>query len=55
MDLPPRLTAQPSEVGTAVLRAVERKQNVIYVRRIWWLVMTIITALPEAIFKKTRI
>lgn len=55
MDLPPRLTAEPAEVGQAVLKAVERGHNVIYVRKIWRLVMGIICALPEAIFKKTRI
>lgn len=55
LDLPERLTAEPQEVAEAVLRAVDKKKNVIYVRPIWWLVMTIICAIPEAIFKKLKI
>ena len=52
MDLPERLTAQPEEVADAIVRAVEKKRNVIYVRPIWWLIMAIIRNIPEAIFKK---
>ena len=52
MDLPEKLTAAPQEVGNAVLKAVQGGRNVIYVRRIWWLIMLIIRNIPEAIFKK---
>lgn len=55
MDTPARLTAGPSEVGDAIVKAIKKRRNVIYVRRIWWLVMSIICAIPEAIFKKTSI
>ena len=55
LDLPARLTADPDEVGVAVLRAVRKGRNVIYVRRIWWLIMAIIRNIPEAIFKKMKI
>lgn len=55
MDLPARLVAQPAEVATAVRRAVAKGQNVIYVRPIWRVIMGIICALPEPIFKKTEI
>jgi short-subunit dehydrogenase len=55
MDLPPRLVAEPQEVGRAILRAVQKGQDVIYVRRIWWPIMAIIKALPEPVFKKTSI
>ncbi len=55
MDLPEKLTAEPDEVGTATLAAVQKGRNVIYVRRIWWLVMLIIRNIPEAIFKKLSI
>ena len=53
MDLPDRLTARPAEVAEAVLRAVQRGRNVIYVRPIWALVMAVIRALPEPLFKRT--
>lgn len=52
MDLPGALTAAPQEVAEAVARAVARRRDVVYVRRVWWPVMTIIRAIPERIFKK---
>jgi decaprenylphospho-beta-D-erythro-pentofuranosid-2-ulose 2-reductase len=55
MDLPARLTAQPEEVGAAVVKAVRTQRDVIYVRPIWRIVMAIIRAIPEPIFKKTSI
>lgn len=55
MDLPARLTAQPSEVAEAIAGAVERKKDVVYVRPIWWLIMMIIRNIPERIFKGMKI
>ena len=55
LDLPEKLTADPQEVGFAIVSAVEKSRNVIYIRSIWWLVMLIIRAIPEAIFKRTSI
>ncbi|KFE36312.1 SDR family oxidoreductase [Thioclava atlantica] len=55
MDLPEKLTAHPSEVADAIVKAVARRRDVIYVRPIWRLIMTIIRAIPERIFKGMRI
>lgn len=55
MDLPPKLTASPEQVAAAIERAVSRRRNVIYVKPIWRLIMAIICALPEQLFKKTRL
>ncbi len=55
MDLNPKLTAKPEEVGTAIAKAAEKGRDVIYVRSIWWLIMAIIRAIPERVFKKTSI
>lgn len=55
MDLPNKLTAQPEEVGKAITRAVEKKQNVIYVRPVWRLIMMIIRNVPEKVFKRMKI
>ncbi|MDQ0301620.1 short-subunit dehydrogenase [Ancylobacter polymorphus] len=55
MDLPAKLTAEPSEIADAIARAVERKKDVIYVRPIWRLIMLIIRNIPERIFKEIRI
>lgn len=51
MDLPARLTAQPDEVARAIVRAVERRSDVIYVRPVWRLIMIIIRNIPERFFK----
>lgn len=55
MDLPARLSAQPSEVAEAIARAVERKADVVYVRSIWRLIMLIIRNIPERVFKMMKI
>ncbi|AXQ95945.1 SDR family oxidoreductase (plasmid) [Cereibacter azotoformans] len=55
MNLPARLTARPEEVAEAVARAIGRRQDVIYVRPVWRLIMAIIRALPEALFKRLKL
>lgn len=55
MDLPKRLTAKPEEVGAAILAAVNKGRDVIYVRPIWRLIMLIIRHIPERLFKKMKI
>ena len=55
MDLPAKLTAQPDEVGTAVFNAAQKKQNIIYVKSIWCLIMMVIRNIPERIFKRMKI
>lgn len=55
MDLPDRLTAAPAEIGRAVVDAVEREKDTIYVRVIWRVIMGIIRLIPERVFKKLSI
>ncbi|MGF7154238.1 SDR family oxidoreductase [Novosphingobium gossypii] len=55
MDLPPRLTAEPSEVAAAVFNATEKRRDVVYVKPVWRLVMAVIRALPERVFKSTKL
>lgn len=52
MNLPVKLTAAPSEVADAIVRAVNRKKDIIYVRPVWRWIMLIIKNTPERIFKK---
>lgn len=52
MRLPPALTAQPEEVAAAVVKACGQRRDVVYVRPVWRLVMAVIRAIPEAVFKK---
>lgn len=55
METPGPLTAEPEEVGIAILKAVRKQTNVIYTRSIWRLVMAVIRNIPEPVFKKTSI
>lgn len=55
LKTPTALTASPQEVATAVLKAVRHRRDVIYVRRVWWLVMFVICAIPERLFKRLKI
>ncbi|OAN80762.1 short-chain dehydrogenase [Jannaschia sp. EhC01] len=55
METPAPLTAEPEEVGAAILKAVTRKTNVFYTRPIWRIVMAVIRNIPEPLFKKTSI
>ena len=55
MNLPRILTAQPDEVGEAVFKAVKKKKNIIYVKKIWWLIMILIKNIPEFLFKRMKI
>lgn len=55
MDLPARLTASPQQVAQAVARAVAKGRDRIYVKPIWQLIMAVIRALPESLFKRTSL
>lgn len=55
LNLPAKLTAQPAELGEAIFRAVARRRNVIYVRPIWQVIMAIIRAIPEPVFKRMKL
>jgi short-subunit dehydrogenase len=55
MKLPPALTAQPDEVAAAILNAEIRSRDVVYVRPVWRLIMAIIRALPERVFKTLKL
>ena len=53
VKLPPLITGTADEVGTAVFEAATGQgADSRYVRRIWWLIMTIIKSIPEPIFKR---
>lgn len=54
MALPRRLTASPEEVAAAVFGAVYRRRDVVYVRPVWRLIMWVVRAIPEPLFKRLR-
>jgi decaprenylphospho-beta-D-erythro-pentofuranosid-2-ulose 2-reductase len=55
MKLPKPLTAEPDEVARAIFAAASRRKDVVYVRPIWWLIMHVIRAIPERMFKRMKI
>lgn len=55
MNLPPILTAQAEDVAHVILKSVHSKKDVIYVKKIWALIMLIIRNIPEQVFKKMKI
>ena len=52
MDLPGALTASPEEIARAIRRAASARRDVLYHRRVWRLIMWIIRAIPEPVFKR---
>lgn len=46
------LVAQPQTVGDAIVRAVEKKKNVVYIPGFWRAIMAIIRSIPEPLFKR---
>jgi decaprenylphospho-beta-D-erythro-pentofuranosid-2-ulose 2-reductase len=55
MKLPPALTATPEAVADQIYAGFRKGRDVIYTKSVWRLVMTIITSIPEGIFKKLKI
>lgn len=46
------LVAQPQTVGNAIVRAVEKKKNTVYIPGFWRAIMAIIGSIPEPLFKR---
>ncbi len=55
LNLPKLLTADPEQVAKAIYGGVQKRKNMIYVKPIWQLIMTVIQLLPEFIFKRTKL
>ena len=49
------LWASPDAVAARIERAIERRDDIVYTPWFWRWIMLIIKALPEPIFKKTRL
>ncbi|WP_017670771.1 SDR family oxidoreductase [Blastomonas sp. AAP53] len=52
MKLSPVMTAEPEQVASAIIKAQGKKSDVIYTLGRWRLVMAVVRAIPEPIFKK---
>ncbi len=49
------LWTKPENLAPAILRAIERRKDVIYVPCFWFWIMLAIRALPEAVFKRIKL
>jgi short-subunit dehydrogenase len=46
------LWAQPDDIARGILRAIERRKDVVYLPGFWRLIMLIIRHIPERVFKR---
>lgn len=53
--VPPKLAADPEVVGEAIVRAVKKGKSVVYVPGYWRLIMGVVRAIPEPIFKRLKL
>lgn len=52
---PPALTVDPEWTARRIRRAIDRRRDVVYIPGLWRLVMAVLRAIPEAIFKRLPI
>jgi short-subunit dehydrogenase len=55
IQLPAVITGNPDQVAADIVLAVERKHSIIYTLWYWRLIMVIIKAIPEFIFKRLNL
>jgi short-subunit dehydrogenase len=46
------LFSSPASVGRGIVRAIDRKKDVVYLPWFWRFVMCIVRAIPETVFKR---
>lgn len=49
------IVASPQRVAKDIVRAIDKKRNVIYTPWLWWVILTIIKFIPECIFKRLKL
>ena len=49
------LWAKPNVVASKIVKAIDKKKTEVYVPAFWWFIMTIISRIPENIFKGLRL
>lgn len=55
LELPKLISAAPDKAAKTILRAVEKRKDVIYVLPIWRFIMLAIKIIPEFIFKRLNL
>jgi decaprenylphospho-beta-D-erythro-pentofuranosid-2-ulose 2-reductase len=49
------LWASPDQVAKGIVRAIDRRRAVVYLPSFWWLIMFVIRAIPEFIFRRIKL
>ncbi len=49
------MVASPEHVARQIDRAIRRRRNVLYTPRVWRVIMAVVRAIPETIFKRMRL
>jgi len=49
------LVANPQEIGQKIVRALEKKKNIVYLPGFWRAIMGIIKSIPESLFKRLKL
>jgi len=49
------LFAKPDQIARGILKAIDRKRDVVYLPFFWWGIMAIIKSIPEWIFKRLKL
>lgn len=55
MELPPALVGEPEDAAREIMRALDSGADIVYTRWYWRYIMWVIRAIPERLFKRTRI
>jgi short-subunit dehydrogenase len=55
LTLPPLLTSSPQHVARKIIRAIQKKKNMLYISSKWKWIMNLIKIIPERIFKKMKL
>lgn len=55
LELPKLLTASPDEVAGGIVKAIEKKRNIVYVKWYWRYIMLVIKLIPEGVFKRLNL
>lgn len=49
------LWASPEKIGRGIIRAIDRRRDVVYLPHLWRVIMFVIRTLPEPIFKRLKL
>lgn len=52
LELPRLLTSQPEKLAPQIVRAIERRRDVVYLPKYWALIMLCIRLIPRTLFKR---